>query len=109
MNLSKETQESIQKLQMYESQLQTFGMQRQQFQAQLFEVDSALKELQTAKTSYKIIGNIMVAASPEQLKKDLTQKKELVELRLENISKQEEKMRGEATKLQEELMKQIKE
>ena len=71
----KETEQKIAQLQLMEQNLQSFLMQRQQFQSQLVEVESALKELDKSKESYKIVGNIMVSTSKEELKKDLEEKK----------------------------------
>ncbi len=76
-----------------EHQLQQLLFQRQQFSAQSLEIDSALEELKTAKSAYKIVGNIMVGATPSDLVKDLEEKKELIALRLKSLDKQEEQLR----------------
>ena len=68
----------VQKLQLLEQNAQQLLAQRQQFQQSLLEVDSALGELDKTKEAYKIIGNIMVATEKEDLKKDLKQKKKLL-------------------------------
>ena len=104
----KETQESIGRLQMIEQQVQTMAMQKQQFQSQLFEVENALKELKTSKTAYKIVGNIMVLSDKEKLEQDLKQKKEIADLRIENLDKEEKKLKEKAKKLQEELLSALK-
>ena len=85
--MDKETEQGIQQLQLLEQNLQNFLLQRQQFQAQLIEVDSALEELKDKKEAYKIIGNIMVKSSKTDLEKDLKKKKEILDL----IFKVEEK------------------
>jgi len=104
----KETQESISRLQVMEQNLQSLGMQKQQFSTQMFEIESALKELDKTDTAYKIVGNIMVNANKDELKKELSQKKEIVELRLKNLEKQENQIRDEAKSLQEEVMEKMK-
>jgi len=109
MKLDKETQEKIGELQIAEQNLQSFLMQKQNFQTQLVEVDSALSELEKSKDSFKIIGNIMVKAEKKELKKELEEKKTILELRIKNIEKQEDKIREKASKLQEEVMKEMKE
>ncbi|MBW3002694.1 prefoldin subunit beta [Candidatus Woesearchaeota archaeon] len=101
-------QENIGRLQMIEQQVQTMAMQKQQFQSQLFEVENALKELKTSKTAYKIVGNIMVLSDKEKLEKDLKQKKEIIDLRITNIDKEEKKLKEKAKKLQEELLSKLK-
>jgi prefoldin beta subunit len=105
---SDETQENIGKLQLLEQQVQTMAMQKQQFQSQLFEVENALKELKTSKTAYKIVGNIMVLSDKDKLEKDLKQKKEIIDLRIANLDKEEKKLKEKAKKLQEELLSKLK-
>ncbi|MBW2985925.1 prefoldin subunit beta [Candidatus Woesearchaeota archaeon] len=104
----KDAQESIGRLQMLEQQVQTMAMQKQQFQTQLFEVENALKELKDTKTAYKIIGNIMVLSDKDKLAKDLEQKKEIADLRIANLDKEEKKLKEKAKKLQEDLLSTLK-
>ena len=63
----KETEQKIQQLQLYEQSVQNILLQKQQFQSQISEIDSALKELETATASYRIIGNIMVNADKKNI------------------------------------------
>lgn len=79
-----------------EQNLQAFLLQRQAFQAQLIEAESALEELDKTSQAYKIVGSIMVAANPETLKAELTQKMEMLKIRIANIEKQEVKLRARA-------------
>ena len=106
--MEKDVQEKIAKLQGLEQNLQNFLMQRQQFQTQLMEIDSALDEIEKTDNAYKIIGNIMVKAGKEDLKKDLTQKKELMEVRITSLEKQESKLQEKAQELKDEVMKNLK-
>jgi prefoldin beta subunit len=101
--------ENLKQLQMLEQSLHNVHHQKQQFQGQLIEVESALVELDKANVSYKIVGNIMINASKPELKKDLEEKKELFSARLKVLDKQEQKFKEEATKLQQQLMKEMKE
>ena len=103
-----ELQESLQRLQMIEQNVQSLAMQKQQFQAQNFEIESALKELDKTKSAYKIVGGIMIGADKTELKKELEQKKEVLDLRLKNIEKQEKQLKEKAKKLQEEVMADMK-
>lgn len=104
----KETQDKIAKLQLIEQELQSFLMQKQNFQAQLVEIDSALKELDTSDEAYKIVGNIMVKSKKDDLVKDLKSKKEMVELRIKTIEKQENQIKEKANKIQTEVMEKLK-
>ena len=107
-DVSKEAEESINQLQLLEQSLQSFLVQKQQFQTQLVEVESALKELETSKESYKIVGNIMVQAPKEDLKKDLESKKEMLNIRIKTLEKQEKQIKEKSTKLQSEVVEKIK-
>jgi len=107
MEISKETEQKIGQLQMFEQSLQSFLGQKQQFQVQLVEVDSALKELDSTEKAYKIVGNIMVETDKNELKADLRSKKEMLELRIKTMEKQETQVRERASKLQSEILKKI--
>jgi len=108
MEIPKETQEKIGQLQLFEQNLQNFAAQKQQLQSQLLEAENATKELETATgTVYKIVGNIMITSEKEKLKQDLTSQKELVELRLKNIKKQEDSIKEKAETIQAEVLKEF--
>ncbi len=105
--VSKDLQEKINRLSMMEQSLQSFLGQKQAFQAQLLEIDSALEELDKTDKAYKIVGNVMIASDKEEMKKDLKQKKETTELRIKTIDNQEAKMREKTSELQSEVMKEM--
>jgi prefoldin beta subunit len=105
--VGKDVQEKINKLSMMEQSLQQLLAQKQTFQAQLLEVESALEELKTTDKAYKIVGNVMVASDKDALTKDLHDKKEMAELRIKSIEKQENKMRETTSELQAEVMKEM--
>lgn len=106
--MEKDTQEKIQQLQMIEQGMQNFLMQKQQIQSQLIEVESALKELEKTEEAYKIVGNIMIKSDKESLTKDLTAKKEILDLRIKNLEKQEKDMKDKASVMQSEVMEKLK-
>jgi prefoldin beta subunit len=108
MEVSKETEQKIGQLQMFEQSLQSFLGQKQQFQSQLVEIESALGELESTDKAYKIVGNIMVESEKNELKADLQSKKEMLELRIKTMEKQESQVREKASKLQSEILKKIK-
>ncbi|MBI2659094.1 prefoldin subunit beta [Candidatus Woesearchaeota archaeon] len=108
MEVSKETEQKIGQLQMFEQSLQSFLGQRQQFQVQLVETESALNEIENTEKAYKIIGNIMVETDKNELKTELQSKKEMLELRIKTMEKQESQVREKASKLQSEILTKIK-
>ena len=108
MPRDKEVQEKVAQLQLLQQNLQTLLVQKQQFQMQLNEIESASTELANAKQAYKIIGNIMVLSSQENLKKELSEKKEMIDLRLKNFEAQEERLQKKAEELQEAVLAGLK-
>lgn len=103
----KEAQEKISHIQMIQQSMQNLSMQRQQFQIQETEIESALAELEKTSSSYKIIGNIMVKTDKDSLKKDLKERHEMLKVRISTLEKQEEKLRANAESLQQEVLKEI--
>jgi len=106
--VSKETEQKISQLQMFEQSLQNLMVQKQQFQSQLVEIESALKELDGSKEAYKIVANIMVSTEKADLKKELDSKKESLNLRITTLEKQEKSIKEKAEKLQSEVMESMK-
>jgi len=76
-------------------------------QLQLNEIDSAIEELGKTDKAYKIISNIMVAVKIPKLKNDLQSRKEVVELRVKTMEKQEKSLKAKATSLQSKVLEQI--
>jgi len=106
--VSKDAEKKIEQLQLYEQNLQNFLAQRQQFQIHLIEIESALRELESTDKAYKLVGNIMVSSKKEDLKKELSSRKETTELRIKTLEKQESQIKEKASKLRTEVMELIK-
>ncbi len=100
-------EEKIRQLQMMEQNLTTLLLQKQQLQAQLMDIESAIKELEKVEQAYRIVGNIMVKKDKEELLKELKSEKELIELKLRTIATQENKIKKKAKELQEDIIKQL--
>ena len=105
--MEKSTEDKIAKLQMIEQGMQNFLIQKQQLHAQLAEIESALRELENSEESYKIVGNIMIKSKKEDLIKDLNSKKEMNDLKVKTLEKQENQMKEKASKMQAEVMEQL--
>jgi len=98
-------EEQIAQLQVIEQNLTNSMMQRQTFQNQILEIENALKELENAKgKSYKILGGIMIESNKDDLVKDLKEKKDVLDLRLKTIKKQEDTLKNKAQDIQKEVM-----
>ena len=98
------TSNKINQLQLLQQNLQNIAAQKQQYENQIVEIDSALAELSTAEKAYQMVGKLMLAASPEKLIKELQEKKEVAELRLRNFTKQEDKLTQNLEETQKEVM-----
>jgi len=105
--MNEQVQEKIGQIQLIQQNLENFSMQRQQFQLQQTEIETALAEIENTNTAYKIVGNIMVLTDKNQLKKDLGEKKETLGIRINTIEKQEDKLRVKFEELQQEVMKSL--
>jgi prefoldin beta subunit len=108
-NLDEDTQRKIQEMQIFEQNFQQLLMQKQTFNFELNETDYALEELKKAEGEvFKVVGNqIIVKSTKDNLEKELIHKKELIELRLKNIDKQEKEFSEKLNALREELIKKI--
>jgi prefoldin beta subunit len=110
MEFSKETEEKVRQLQMFEQNMHSVITQKQNFQSQLLEIENALNELKIAEGKiYKIVGTIMIDSTKDSLEKDLDERKEVLDLRLKSLKKQEGDLKERADKLQKEVMTEIEE
>ena len=103
--MDEQVQEKIGQIQLIQQSLENFGMQRQQFQLQQTEMEAALSEMENSSTVYKIIGNIMILSDKDKLRKELGEKKEMLDIRINTIEKQEDKLRSRVEELQKDIMK----
>ncbi len=107
--MDKQIQQKVEQLQIIEQNLQHILLQKQNMQVRLSEVDSAINALNNSKKqSFKIIGDVMIESSSEDLLKDLNSKKEVLEVKVKSYDKQEEKLKTSAKSIQEEVIKTMK-
>jgi len=103
------SQEKIQEIQILEQNLQSLLLQKQAFQLELNETDSALEEIKKSDDEvYKITGQILIKADKNTLQKELQEKKKLLELRLSSIEKQEEDINKKIDESKSEITKKHK-
>lgn len=108
MEFSKETEEKIRQLQLFEQNMQNVLMQKQNFQSQIIEIENALKELEKSEGKvYKITGTIMIDSNKNKLEKELKERTEILDLRFKSIKKQEDELRKRAETIQKEVMEEI--
>jgi len=98
----------IQEMQILEQRLQNSIMQRQAFQMELAETDSALIELEKSGDEvFKIIGQLMIKSEKSKIKEELLGKQKILELRIKSLEKQENLLGEQATKIQQEVAKSM--
>ncbi len=99
----------IQEMQLLEQNLQNILMQKQAFNMELAESNSALQELQKAgEEVYKIVGGLMLKSDKSKVLEDLENKKKLFELRLKNLEKQEITLSEKVDLIRQEILKERK-
>ncbi|MEM0466469.1 MAG: prefoldin subunit beta [Candidatus Thermoplasmatota archaeon] len=110
--MSPQLQDQITRLQQLRSQVQLIMQQRQQTELQLKEIDDALKELDqtTEKTPiYKSVGALLIKTKgKDDVKKDLLENKESLELRKTTLEKQEGRSREKLAELQSKVENALK-
>ena len=83
-------EKKLQEMQILEQKLQNSFMQKQAFQMELAETNSALEELEKSGDDvFKIIGQLMIKSEKSKIKDELSNKEKLLELRVKSIEKQE--------------------
>jgi len=93
-----------------EKQLEVLLIQKHQLQIQLNEVNHAIEELKKANGEvYRSVGSVMFHTTKAEAEKDLKERSELLEVKLNAISKQEEKLRGIVLDSQKKLQERMKE
>ena len=107
--MNKDAEQKIEQLQLIEQNIQTISAKKQNFQTHLLEIENALEELTKTKNKvYKIVGSIMVLSEKDDVEKYLNSKKEILDLRIKNLEKQEKKFKDKLNEIQQEVLKELK-
>ena len=107
---SEELQKKLAEFQELQQQMQMMASQRQQLSMQVGEIGMAQEELaKSEKGIYRAIGPLLIETSKADASSDLKEKKDLFDMRIGMLVKQEEKLRPKMGELRAELEKAIKE
>ncbi len=99
-------EEKIQQMQILEQNLQNLLLQKQAFQMELSETQSALKEIENSgEEVFKIIGQLMIKTDKSKMNQELSNKEKILDLRTKAIEKQEASLIGQLDKIREEVVK----
>ena len=105
---SEEAKKKVEELQVLESYLQNFLLQRQSINFEINEITNALDELKNAgEEVYKISSGIMFKSDKNKLKIELEEKRKILDIKISSIEKQEKLLEKNSTDLKEEINKFI--
>jgi len=101
----KDRDKKIQEMQMLEQNLQNILLQKQAFQMELSETQSALKEIEKSGDEvFKIIGQLMIKTEKSKINEELSNKEKIITLRMNSIEKQEASLTKKLEDLQKEVL-----
>lgn len=104
-----EDNKKIQEMQFLEQNLQNSLLQKQAFQMELSETQSALKEIENSNDEvFKIIGQLMIKSDKSKIKKELSDKEKIISLRIKTLEKQETSLVEQVDELRNEIIRQEK-
>jgi len=99
----------LQEMQVLEQRLQNSILQKQAFQMELAETNSALKEIEKSGDEiFKIIGQLMIKTEKSKIHEELSGKQKILELRIKSFEKQENSLAEQLDKIRDELTKSMK-
>ncbi|HWQ20782.1 MAG TPA: prefoldin subunit beta [Methanotrichaceae archaeon] len=108
--LPPQIQNQLAQLQQLQQQAQAMLSQKSQIEALIRETDAAVKELEKSPDDavvYKSVGELLFKADKPKLLEELKEKKDMMDLRLKTMSKQEERIQSRFTQLQEQLKQSL--
>lgn len=109
--LPPQVQQRLLRLQQLQQTLQGVLTQKQQLELELNEVEQALGELEKltdASVIYKSIGSLLVKSKRANVTVELNERKELLNMRINVLGKQEERLRTQVKDLQDKLQRDLR-
>jgi prefoldin beta subunit len=82
--------EELQEMQILDQNLHNMLLQKQAFQMELSETNSALREIEKSNEVFKLIGELMLKTDKEKAKEELSTKERILSMRIKSIEKQED-------------------
>jgi prefoldin beta subunit len=108
--LPPQVQQRLMRLQQLQQSLQGVMAQKQQLEMQLNEVEQAkaeLEKLEETAVVYKSIGAILVKSEKNTVETELSERKELLKMRVDVLAKQDERIKTQVKELQEQLQQDL--
>ncbi|MBI4167917.1 MAG: prefoldin subunit beta, partial [Candidatus Aenigmarchaeota archaeon] len=102
MEVNEEVRGMIMQFQAYQQQSQMITGQKDATKAQLMEINRTLEEIEKAgdKEIYKSVGPILIKTTGGEMKKELAEKKEMLEIRLKTMDSEDKKTKEKIKDLQ---------
>jgi prefoldin beta subunit len=111
VKLPAQLQEQLLRLQQLQQTLQAVITQRQQLELENSEIDQALDELvkmEDESLIYKSIGSLLVKSEKNKIVDELRERKELLNTRIQVLSKQRSRMEERMKSLQKVIQERLK-
>jgi prefoldin beta subunit len=108
--LPPQVQERLLRLQQLQQTLQSILGQKQQVEIEVTEIDQALSELQKLADDaviYKATGSLLFKSEKARVTVELTERKELLNMRVSILGKQEERLRSQLKDVQTRLQQDL--
>lgn len=109
-DLPPQVKNQLAQLQQIQQQAQAIAAQKNQVEINMKETDLALEELEKLDDDavvYRAIGDLLIKTEREKTKVSLKEKKDTLDLRLQTLSRQEERAQKRFQQLQEQLKQAI--
>lgn len=105
--MDKESEQLLTQAQIYQQQIQMILTQKGALSLELNEIKKSLEEIEktSEKSVFKLSGPIMIRVDTKDMKKDLKEKEDMINLRLSTIEKQEAKLKEKIEELRSKIMK----
>ena len=110
-NLPPQVQQRLLRLQQLQQTLQAVLTQKQQLEIELHEVELALNELEKLTDKaviYKSIGSLLIKSGRAKVTTELNERKDLLNMRIGVLGKQEERLRSQVKDLQTKLQQDLR-
>jgi prefoldin beta subunit len=105
-----EVQHKIMQLQELQERIKALVLRRQQLEVELRDVENALDELKNVgedTSIFKFAGRILMRVSKDAMVKELTEKKETLELHIKTLEKQEAHARKRLEELRQDMSQSL--
>lgn len=109
--LPPQVQQRLLRLQQLQQTLQAVLTQKQQLELELTETEQALSELDKVTDDaviYKSIGSLLVRSEKAKVTTELNERKDLLNMRISVLGKQEERLRSQVKDLQVKLQRDLR-